>query len=74
MKLILFFIFISPAFHISFKPISTNQTENIFYINNQYDFNRYSNFEFPAGSSVLFAAGEIFKGQFIIRGSGTKEL
>lgn len=50
-----------------------NNEENIFYIDTQEDFDRYSNNEFPAGSQVLFAAGREFKGQFRIKGSGTEE-
>lgn len=48
-----------------------NQTQTTFYINTQDDFNRYSGFEFPAGAKVLFAVDVIFKGQFILTGSGT---
>lgn len=74
MKPKLLFIIISAVFLISCEFTGVGQTDNVFYINNQDDFNRYSNFEFPLGSSVLFATGESFKGQFVIRGSGTKEL
>ena len=74
MKPKLLFIIISAVFLISCEFTGVGQTDNVFYINNQDDFNRYSNFEFPPGSSVLFATGESFKGQFVIRGSGTKEL
>ena len=52
---------------------SENKIENTYYINTQEDFDKLSNFNFPAGSKVLFAAGERFTGQFILRGSGTKD-
>lgn len=48
-----------------------NQTENVFYINTQQDFDRYSGTTFPSGSKILFATGRTFDGQFIIHGSGT---
>uniref|UniRef100_UPI00356B2B6C hypothetical protein n=1 Tax=Draconibacterium sp. TaxID=1965318 RepID=UPI00356B2B6C len=47
--------------------------ENVFHINSQKDFEKWSNHKFPPGSKVLFAAGELFTGQFILRGSGTAE-
>ena len=50
-----------------------DQSSQKIYINNQEDFDRYNNQEFEPGTSVLFASGETFRGQFIIRGSGTKE-
>jgi hypothetical protein len=49
----------------------TNRTA--FYINNQEEFDRLSGFEFPSGSDVLFAVDQVFAGQFVIRGEGTKE-
>lgn len=49
-----------------------DQDQTTFYINTQEDFNKWSNFEFPPGSKVLFAAGKTFKGQFKIQGSGTE--
>ena len=73
MKLLKFIILFSTFCIIFLSTNGVEQLDNTFHINNQDDFNRYSNYEFPPGSSVLFAAGEIFKGQFIIRGSGTKE-
>lgn len=51
-------------------PDEENQTT--FQINNQEDFDKWSNFEFPEGAKVLFAAGKSFKGQFKLRGSGTE--
>ena len=47
--------------------------KNVFYINNQEDFDKYSGTEFSAGSKVLFAEGIEFKGEFILKGSGTKD-
>ncbi|NOR73547.1 MAG: hypothetical protein GQ525_00145, partial [Draconibacterium sp.] len=73
MKPLKYFILFSAFCLILVNAKGVERAENIFHINNQDDFNRYSNFEFPLGSSVLFAAGEVFKGQFIIRGSGTKK-
>ncbi len=45
----------------------------VFYINNQSDFDQYKDAEFPAGSTILFAAGKIFNGQFAPTGSGTPD-
>ena len=50
------------------------QNPKTYFINTQDDFNKWSNFNFPAGSKVLFAEGKTFKGQFILRGSGTETL
>ncbi len=50
-----------------------DDVENIFYINDQSDFDRYMNAEFPADSYILFAAGKIFNGQFAPLGSGMCE-
>ena len=51
-----------------------NQSEvNTFYIETQEDFDKYSGTEFSEGSKILFAAGMEFQGEFIIKGSGTKE-
>jgi len=52
---------------------NSNSSQKKFFINNQDDFNRYSGFFFPEGSSVLFAKGVTFSGQFILKGSGTVE-
>lgn len=49
------------------------KNENIFYIDNQEDFNKYSGTEFPEGSMVLFAKGTKFQGQFIVKGSGSQD-
>lgn len=61
-----------------FSLVSCNQTEkektHVVKINTQEDFNKYSNSIFSPGTSVLFATGKTFTGQFIIKGSGTKEL
>lgn len=73
MKSLQFFVLYIASSLLFFNCTNADQAENTFHINNQNDFNRYNNFEFPPGSSVLFAAGEQFDGQFIIRGSGTKE-
>jgi hypothetical protein len=50
---------------------SAENSKNIFYINSQDDFDKYSGTEFPEGSMVLFATGREFQGQFVIKGSGT---
>ena len=51
-----------------------NKSEiNTFYIESQEDFDKYSGIEFPEDSKILFAAGKEFQGEFIIKGSGTKE-
>lgn len=42
-------------------------------INSQADFDKHSNSVFEPGTKILFAAGETFIGQFIVKGSGTKE-
>ena len=52
-------------------PESKEKTEKTYFINSQEEFEKWSNFEFPAGSKVLFAAGKTFRGQFKLRGSGT---
>ena len=49
-----------------------DHTEKTYLINTQNDFDKWSNFQFPAGSKVLFAAGKTFTGQFILKGSGTE--
>jgi len=46
---------------------------NTIYITSQDDFDQWSNTVFPAGTTLLFAAGESFSGQFILRGSGTAD-
>jgi len=48
------------------------QNEKTYFINTQDDFDKWSNFNFPSGSKVLFAAGKTFTGEFILRGSGTE--
>jgi hypothetical protein len=48
-------------------------TETTIFINNQADFDKYNDSNFEPGTSILFANGETFKGQFVINGSGTKE-
>lgn len=48
------------------------QNQKIYFINTQEDFDKWSNFNFPDGSKVLFAAGKTFVGEFILRGSGTE--
>ncbi len=51
---------------------SEEQNTKTYFINTQDDFNKWSNFEFSAGSKVLFAAGKTFAGEFILRGSGSE--
>jgi len=46
---------------------------NIVYINNQTDFDKYKKSEFQPGTTILFAAGKIFNGEFSPTGSGVKE-
>ncbi len=48
--------------------------ENVFYIENQAQFDQYSGTEFPSGSKVLFAKGSKFQGQFIVKGAGREDL
>lgn len=48
-------------------------TETTIFINSQADFDKYSDSNFEPGTSILFAKGKTFKGQFVIKGSGTKE-
>jgi len=52
---------------------SKEEAENYIHINTQADFDKFNNTDFDPGTSLLFAAGKTFQGQFIIRGSGTKE-
>lgn len=52
---------------------SNNESNTIFYIATQADFEKWSNTNFPAGSTILFAAGESFSGQFVLRGNGTAD-
>ena len=47
------------------------EPQTTFYIDTQDDFDQWSNHDFPEGSKVLFAVDETFKGQFILRGSGS---
>jgi hypothetical protein len=74
--LLLIFLFV-PGFLFSCETETAansqtgKQIESTYFINSQEDFDKWSNFEFPAGSKVLFAAGNTFKGQFKLRGSGT---
>lgn len=53
----------------------TNHAERgdgkIIYINNQSDFDEYNKTEFSAGTTILFAAGAVFNGQFSASGMGT---
>ncbi|MFB9292558.1 right-handed parallel beta-helix repeat-containing protein [Persicitalea jodogahamensis] len=44
-----------------------------YYISNQTEFDKYSGTEFSAGSTVLFAQGAEFEGQFVVKGSGSAE-
>lgn len=48
-------------------------TEITIFINSQEDFDKCSDSNFESGTSILYAKGETFKGQFVIKGSGTKE-
>lgn len=50
--------------------VTDNIKDTIFYINNQSDFDHYNGYNFKAGSTIAFAAGKTFKGQFTVRGSG----
>ena len=79
MKILFFLIlFFTPYFLFSCQKEDLNDNsfgapdQLTFYINTQEDFNKWSNFKFPAGAKVLFAAGKTFKGQFELRGSGTE--
>ena len=58
---------------ISLISCNSRQKSNsdIFYIRNQSDFDQYSGNVFPKGSKILFSEGTEFKGQFVIKGSGT---
>lgn len=67
LQVIFLFLSVLPLFVRS----GATQEEHRHYINSQADFNRYSGKHFPAGTSILFARGKTFSGQFIIRGSGT---
>jgi hypothetical protein len=76
LHLILFFL-ISGALFSCNETTSDNTekekpSDNIYFINTQEDFDKWSNFYFPAGSKVLFAAGNTFNGQFKLLGSGTE--
>ena len=53
--------------------LSCESEKNVFYIADQESFDQYSGTEFPGGSKVLFASGAKFKGQFILKGSGSEE-
>ncbi len=56
------------------KPVEKEPfAEQIYHIDSQADFDKYTNYEFPPASKVLFAADAEFEGQFILRGSGTAE-
>lgn len=46
--------------------------DKVFKIKTQADFDKWSNYKFPEGSKVLFAAGQTFTGQFKLRGSGSE--
>ena len=54
-------------------PVEKVNTKKTYYINTQDDFDQFNNTKFPEGASVLFATGKVFKGRFVLRGSGTKE-
>ena len=58
---------------VEVNPDNKNNPKNTYFINTQEEFNKWSNFYFPEGSKVLFAAGESFTGQFILRGSGSAD-
>lgn len=55
----------------------TNDIENklnkIYYIDDQSDFDGYNGFYFPPGSTIAFATGKTFIGQFLVRGIGSYE-
>jgi len=61
----IFFLFVSWS-------CKNQEDGNIVYINNQSDFNQYKNSEFQPGTTILFAAGKIFNGEFAPTGSGVK--
>lgn len=44
-----------------------------YYISNQTEFDKHSGTEFPESSAILFAQGAEFKGQFVVKGSGSAE-
>jgi hypothetical protein len=54
------------------NPQKEKPVDNIYYIDTQDDFKKWSNTNFPTGSKVLFAAGKTFEGRFILRGSGSE--
>jgi hypothetical protein len=58
---------------VEVNPDNTNNPKNTYFINTQEEFNKWSNFNFPAGSKVLFAQGAEFQGQFVLRGSGNAD-
>ncbi len=71
---LLFLLIPSLLYACQKQEVETNEeTENTIYITTQDDFDKWSNTSFPAGSTILFAAGESFSGQFILRGSGTAD-
>ncbi|MDW7695764.1 right-handed parallel beta-helix repeat-containing protein [Flammeovirgaceae bacterium SG7u.132] len=68
----LIFLTLFPIFILSScGQLTPDEDANVFYIDTQEDFDKWSNHQFPAGSKVLFAEGETFKGQFILQGAGT---
>ena len=78
--LYLILLLLAPHFLFSFEKAETEdaektdvQVKTTYFINTQEDFEKWSNFNFPAGSKVLFAKGELFKGQFILRGNGSAD-
>lgn len=52
---------------------NSDANEHTYYISDQSEFDKYSGTEFPEGSMILFAQGTEFKGQFVIKGSGSAE-
>jgi len=60
----------------TFTLVSCNSNKdevNYIHIDNQTDFDKFSGNTFEPGDVILFAAGQIFNGQFIVNGSGTVE-
>ena len=67
----LFVVFVSVALTACVQ--RDNENSNVYYINTQQDFEKYSGTEFPEGSMVLFAADMEFQGQFVLKGSGSAD-
>ena len=53
--------------------IDPEPEKNRVYINNQADFDTYKDKKFLKGALILFAAGEVFNGQFAPDGSGLED-